>query len=224
MLMRILPLALSLAFGATTLQAQSSLGVQGFSAELAYGATDTDQTTLSGLAQLDVRVTDVHGLQLDFGLVDRGSVMLGQMGAHLYMRPAENQKYGLFAMVADVDEFSVQYMNAGLEARLGLSDATAAEFQFGIGGTTAMGGRVGSQWDYAFVGAGVLHEFGDTMTLEARADVTEFDESAFSAIGLDTRLRLSHSARGSNFEMFAELRNSALFGQDAAKPITTLVR
>lgn len=222
MLLRSLPLAPALALFNGRADAQSSLGVQGFSGDLAYGIMDDGRTTSRGLANLDVAITGVHGLQLDFGLLDTGTVTLGQIGTHIYMRPRQTQKYGLFATLSDVDEFSVQYMNAGLEGRFGLSANTAAEFRVGLGGTTSMAAKVGSQWDYAFAGIGMLHDLTDTITVQARIDVTEFDETGFSAIGVDSQVRLFHSARGSNFEAYAELTNHALFGDNAAPTITSV--
>jgi hypothetical protein len=143
MLLHSLPLAPALALFNGGADAQSSLGVQGFSGDLAYGITDEGRTTSRGLANLDVAITGVHGLQLDFGLLDTGTVTLGQIGTHIYMRPRQTQKYGLFATLSDVDEFSVQYINAGLEGRFGLSANTGAEFRVGLGGTTSMPPRLG---------------------------------------------------------------------------------
>ncbi|MDB9943909.1 hypothetical protein OAD19_02670 [Octadecabacter sp.] len=76
MLLRSLPLAPALALFNGGTGAQSSLSVQGFSGDLAYGITDDGHTTSRGLANLDVAITGVHGLQLDFGLLDTGTVTL----------------------------------------------------------------------------------------------------------------------------------------------------
>ncbi|MCF2870603.1 hypothetical protein L0664_05955 [Octadecabacter sp. G9-8] len=221
MLKRALPIALCLMLPLCA-QAQSSLGIQSFSGELSYGTTDRGQTIASADAQIGVNITEVHGLQLDIGLADTGTIVAGTLGAHLYMQPVASQKYGLFASLTDADEFSVQYVNAGIEGRIAVSPATTVEARFGIGGTTGMGGTATDQWDYVFAGAGVLHNLTDTMTLTARVDIAEFDEGPFSAIGLDSQLRLSHSPRGSNFELWGELRNASLYGQNAAPAITSV--
>lgn len=207
---------------ATPAFAQSSLGFHGLDAELSYGFTDEEAQTLSGVAQLDVRITEVHGLQLDFGLVNTGTIILGQLGAHLYMQPVPEQKFGLFVTLSDVDDYSVQYMNAGIEGRFLLSENTSFDARFGVGGTTGMGGTVGPQWDYVFAGAAIQHQFNDNLTAEARVDVTEFDELTFRALGVDSQLRLTYARPGSHFEVFGEIRSSALFGQDAAPARTSL--
>ena len=180
MFSRLLSLVLPLAFAAGTVHAQDSLGIQGLQASLSYGSADGGQSVTSGLVKLDVNITQVHGLQLDFGLTDGGTALTGQLGAHLYMRPQHNQKYGFFAAVSDMDGEAVQYLNAGIEGRVGVSEHLAVDMHLGIGGTTAMGGTSADQWDYVFAGGGAIYALNRNTTLEARIDLAEFDELTFS--------------------------------------------
>lgn len=222
MLHRALPLAVSMFALASGAQAQSSLGIQSLSVDFGYGTTESGRDVLDGLAQLDVQVTSVHGLQLDIGLNDLGPSVVGVMGAHAYMHPVETQKYGLFVVLSDVDGRSIQYTNAGIEGRIALSDDTVVDLQFGIGGSTDLGGSRTAQWDYVFAGAGIMHNLTPQLRIDADMTLAEFDEADFRAIGLDTSLRLTHSARGSNFEVYAEVSNASLFGHDAAPSETQI--
>ncbi|SMX31117.1 hypothetical protein [Octadecabacter ascidiaceicola] len=221
MFTRLLSIVLPIAFAAGSAYAQDSLGIQGLQASLSYGMADDGQTVGSGQVKLDVDITQVHGLQLDLGLIDGGKALTGQLGAHLYMRPVQNQKYGFFASISDMDGEAIQYLSVGGEGRIGLSDQLALDLHLGIGGTTGMGGTSANQWDYVFAGGGLLFAKSDATTLEARVDIAEFDELTFRAIGVDSSLRVSHRLNASNFAVFGEARHSALYGTDAQSPITT---
>lgn len=222
MFTRLLSFVLPIAFAASIVQAQDSLGIQGLQASLSYGKTDDGQTVSAGQVKLDVDITQAHGLQLDLGLIDGGNAVTGQLGAHLYMQPVQNQKYGFFAAISDMDGEAVQYLTAGAEGRIGLTDQFALDVHFGIGGTTSMGGTSTDQWDYVFAGGGLIYALNNATTVEARVDVAEFDELTFSAVGVDSRLRVSHRLNTSNFAIFSEVRHNTLLGSDAQPPITTL--
>ncbi|MCW1949750.1 MAG: hypothetical protein KIH44_000070 [Octadecabacter sp.] len=222
MFTRFLSLVLPLAFAASTVHAQDSLGIQGLQASLSYGTTDAGQTVSAGFVKLDVDITQVHGLQLDLGLTDGGNALTGQLGAHLYMRPVQNQKYGFFAAISDMDGEAIQYLSAGVQGRIGLSDQVAADLHLGVGGTTGMGGTSADQWDYVFAGGGIIYALNQHTTLDARIDVAELDELTFRAVGVDSSLRVSRRLNTSNFAVFGEARHSALYGTDAQSPITSL--
>lgn len=222
MLTRILPFLIPALLSAGMAQAQGSLGIQSLSAHIGTSTTSDHRNEVSGLAQLDVRITDVHGLQLDIGLVDHGSARIGHLAAHLYMQPNATHKYGLFATVSDVDNVSIQYMNAGIEGRIALSERTTLDGRFGIGGSTGLGGGMDQQWDYVFASAAITHDFTPRTRLIARVDVAEFDEQTFRAIGLDSSVRLTHGTSGSPMAIYAELENAALFGRGSAPSVTSL--
>ena len=192
MFSRLLSIVLPIVFAACSAQAQDSLGIQGLQASLSYGKIHDGQSVSSGQIKLDVDITQVHGLQLDLGLIDGGDALTGQLGAHLYVQPVFNQEYGIFATISDTDGEAVQYLSAGAEGRIGLSDQFALDVHLGIGGTTGMGGTSVDQWDYVFAGGGLIYALDNSTTFEARADVAEFDELTFRAVGVDSRVRISH--------------------------------
>lgn len=222
MLSRLAPALAFASILAGPVAAQSSLGILGGAAELSFGETEDGLDQHEAQLQVDVAFTRFHGIQLDFGLKDIGDVTIGEIGGHLYLRPNETARYGFFAQISDVDEQSFQYLDAGIEGRFSLSSDVAVDFNVGVGTTTNLGGASTSQWDYAFVGGGVIYDISDPLTLTARVDVTEYDETDFSAVGLDTSIRLSHAVRHSSTELFAQIDHDVQLGRDGGDPITSL--
>lgn len=200
----------------TPVWAQSSLGISG--ATLSLGSTeDEDGARQSHVASsVDVRITEVHGLQGDLTFSDTASGTIGQLGAHLYMAPQPGQKYGLFLSLSDVDGRSLAWVSLGAEGMLALSENTAIEGRLGLGAAD------GNSRDYIFGGVSVVHAFSPAFEVEAALDLAEFDEAAFRATAVETSLTARYSAEGSPWGVYASVTHSDLTGRDGAAAATRI--
>ena len=111
--------------------AQSSLGFSG--AKLSVIHDDGANAGASGTLALDFAITDFHGVQLELGLEETGAGTIGTAGGHLYVTPADGQKYGLFAVVGDADDRSATYGLLGAEGLFSMNPRTVLELRGGIG-------------------------------------------------------------------------------------------
>ena len=126
------------------------------------------------------------------------------------MSPRDDQKYGVFATLADVDGESVTYGTLGVESIIALTDRTSLEMRGGIGAATAM------ELDYIFAGARIAHEnAAGTLTIHAGYDLAEFDEAGFQALGHEIYAGADFQI-ARNVSGYVEVRNSRLTGTSAA--------
>lgn len=198
--------ALLLAQGAS---AQSSLGVQG--TELRFGAFQDE----AGIAQtqtsmkIDVAVTGAHGLQGDVIFEDTNYGLIGGLGAHLYLKPNEHHKYGVFATLADVDGRSMSWFSLGAEGIVGISDNLLFEGRTGLG-VSDVGGL-----DYIYADGTFAWSIDDSMIVETHLSVAEFEEASFQAISYNAGVTLEYSATGSPWGAYTSLSYSGLAGRNS---------
>ena len=203
----IFALALSLASPAF---AESSLGITG--ATLSFGALQDESGAEQVLsrATVDVAITEAHGLQGDLSFEDTGHGTIGRLAAHLYMDPVHGQKYGLFFAMSDLDGRSLNWVSAGVEGQLDLSE------NLQIAGRTGLGRVDEGGLDYIFGGVSVAYAVSPATTFEATLDVADFDETDFRATSIDIGLRAAYSPEGSPWGIEATAIHSDLTGRDGA--------
>ena len=196
--------------------AQSSLGITG--ATLSLGAAEDEAGARQSLvaSSVDVRITEVHGLQGDLTFSDTASGTIGQLARHLYMAPQPGQKYGLFLSLSDVDGRSLSWMNLGTEGMISVAENTTLEGRIGLGATD------GNSRDYVFAGVSLAHAFSPAFEIEAALDVAEFDEAAFRATSVETTLTARYSPEGAPWGAYASITQSDLTGRDGAPGATRI--
>lgn len=196
--------------------AQSSLGITG--AAFSLGAVEDEGGDLRGDASaiVDVAITDVHGFQGDLRFSDALSGTIGTVATHLYMAPVEGQKYGLFAVLSDVDGRSMLYGSFGAEGMLSLGDSTVLEARGGLGWADVDG------LDYIFGGLSVAQSLSPAVEIELSMDVADFDEAGFSATSYDAGLTARYSPEGSPWGAYASVTHSGLSGGNSASGETRI--
>ncbi len=194
----------------SSVSAQSSLGITGFEATAGGFSGNDGGTSFSANLTLDVAVTEYHGLQGDLACVDTPSGAVGRVAGHIYMTPRPGQKYGVFALVGDVNDRSLTYAAAGIEGMFEVSDRTA------IGGYAGAGMGSVDGLDVIFGGFEASHVLSDSLRLDAGIQITEYDEIGLQAIGTETRLGLRYSPKGQPFSISAGVVNDMLTGPDGA--------
>lgn len=196
--------------------AQSSLGIQ--SAELRFGAMQNEngQYQAESVLTVDVQITSNHGLQgeLSFSNTDFG--LIGRMGAHLYLVPKLDRKYGVFATLSDVDGRSMAWGTLGIEGMRAISANTTVSGRTGLGISDADG------LDFIFAGIGMARDLSESTTLSAYADVSDFDESAFRALSYEMGLRIDYSPKRAPWGVYAEAIHGGLSGRDGSPSETRL--
>lgn len=190
--------------------AQSSLGVTGIEVDLGGFTSQGGGTSFQGDVTLDVAITEYHGLQGDLAWVETGNGAVGRIAAHAYMTPRSGQKYGLFAMMGDVNGRSVTYGAIGIEGLFELSENA------GLGGFTGL--ALGSEdgLDAIFAGLDASYYASNSIRLDAGLQVTEYDEAGFQAIGTEASLSLRYAPEGQPFALTAGLVHDMLTGPDGA--------
>lgn len=196
--------------------AQSSLGVTG--AAFSLGMVEDEGGVLRGdaSAMVDVAITGYHGFQGDIEFSDAQSGIIGTVATHLYMTPKENQKYGLFAVLSDVDGRSMLYGSVGAEGMFSLGESTVVEGRGGLGWADVNG------MDYVFGGLSVVQSLSPALEIELSMDVADFDEAGFSATSYDAGLAARYSPEGSPWGAYASVTHSGLTGVDSAPGETRL--
>ena len=194
----------------SSVSAQSSLGITGFEATVGQQAVQEGGTSLTANLTLDVAVTEHHALQGDLAWVDTPSGAVGRVAGHIYMTPRPGQKYGVFAMIGDVNDRSLTYAAAGIEGMFEVSDRTA------IGGYAGAG--IGSEggMDLIFAGIEATHIVSETFHLDAGLQITEYDEVGLQAMGTEARIGAYFSPAGQPFGVRASLVHDMLSGPDGA--------
>lgn len=196
--------------------AQSSLGITG--ATVSASTVQDEAGDAQGAAgfRLDVAITEFHGFQGDLAIEDTVSGLIGTSAAHLYMTPKSGQKYGLFAVLSDVDGRAMIYGSLGAEAMLSLGENTLVEGRAGMGWADVDG------LDYIFAGASVAHSVGPALDFELALDLAEFDEASFSATSVDLGLTATYSPEGTPWGAYVSATHSRLEGRDDAPGATRL--
>lgn len=195
-------------FVTSTASAQSSLGMTGI--EASVGGISHAQGGASFVAglNLDVAVTQHHGLQGDLAWVETPGGAVGRVAGHLYMTPMAGQRYGVFAVVGDVNDRALTYGAAGIEGMFELTDRTA------LGGYAGAGMGSDDGLDVIFAGLEATHVFTDSFRADAGLQITEYDEMDFQAIGTETQLNLRYAPVGQPMALTAGLSHDILFGRD----------
>jgi hypothetical protein len=190
--------------------AQSSLGITGATLKLA--STEDEAGTAQGslAASVDVRITEVHGLQGGLSFAETATGTLGSLDGHLYMAPRPGQKYGLFLSVSDMDGRSMAWGTLGAEAMFAFGESSVVEGRVGLGAAN------GSSLDFIFAGISVAHAFSPAFEVEAALDVADFDETAFRATSLEASLTARYSPEGSPWGAYVSASRSDLTGRDGA--------
>lgn len=157
----------------------------------------------------DFRITGNHGLQLDFGLTDDPSGLIGQIDAHLYMAPQDDRKFGLFLSLADIDGREATVAQAGVEGMVALSPGTV------LGGRAALGYARPRALDFIAVSGRLSQALSDDLTLFAEFGLAEVDEEALRAVSRQARAGLVWEPQGSRFAATLALSRDAVSGRDA---------
>ena len=196
--------------------AQSSLGITG--ATFALGSAEDEGGVRRGslTSSVDVRITEVHGLQGDLSFSQTGTGMIGRLSGHLYMAPQPRQKYGLFASYSDVDGRALAWGSVGAEGMMALGSDTVVEGRLGLGVANS-----GSR-DFIFGGVSVAHAISDSFEIEGALDIADFDETAFRGTVIDASLTASYSPKGAPWGLYASINRSELVGRDSGPSATRL--
>ncbi len=197
-------LAFAACFFATPTLAQTELGISGL--ELTLGHEGGDGGGSLAQAALDVAITEVHGLEGDLGLYQTRQGTLGTAAAHIYMRPREGRKYGLFAFAGDLDGVSATYGGSGFEGRYAVSKQTAVGAQAGLGLTHRTG------FDFLFGSVELTHDLGQGLTFSAETYLADFDEAEFRATAVEARLGLDYRPDGQPWGLWADISHDTLSG------------
>ena len=205
-------------------QVPGPIGITGAEFRLGFATTDDDaQGSLGavrdpgqdlaltlGIAVVNVAITEHHGLQGDLNFEDTAEGALGRIGGHLFLTPNEDHKYGVFGVIADVDDEGISYALGGVEGLLALNDRSLIELRAGLGIASE------EDLDLIFLGAAYIHEFRPGLIGQAGIEIAEFDELNFSAIGTEYSVGLTYQHETSPWGAFGELVYSDLTGTDAA--------
>lgn len=196
--------------------AQSSLGISG--ATFSLGSTEDEDGALRGdvSSSVDVRITDIHGLQGDLSFAQTASGTLGTLAGHFYMAPRPGQKYGLFVSLSDLDGHAVSWISAGAEGMVSLGDDTVLEGRLGLGAADS-----GSR-DYIFGGLSLAHAFSPAFEIEGALDIADFDEAVFRATAIDASLTARYSPEGAPWGVYASVTRSELTGRDGEAAATRI--
>ena len=207
--------ALAIFFG-TPVLAQSNLGITGMSLNLG-SIEDEAGDWRGGLASsIDIKVTDVHGLQGHLSFSDTAGGTIGSLGAHLYMAPQPGQKYGVFFNLSDLDGRSMLWFSAGAEGMLELSESTLLEGRLGLGASDER------SLDFIFGGVSIAHALSPEYEIEAALDVTDFDESSFRATSVEASLTARYSPEDVPWGFYASLSHSDLTGRSGTGSATRI--
>ncbi len=200
--------SLSIALATGAAHAQSNLGFN--TLHLDATASDDDRPAREAMVRLDIAITGHHGLQGDVGLADYDSGTVGYIGGHLYMVPTEGQKYGLFALVEDVDDEAVTSAQIGIEGLFSLGDHAVLDARAGLGRVDPSG------LDYIFAGIGLDYALSDAVSVSGHLTVADYEETAFAARSAGLTLAARYAVPGSGAVLTAGLRHDRLTGRDGA--------
>jgi hypothetical protein len=193
-------------------QAQSSLGLNFGQAGFSLGHSGAGMRPMGQISG-DYRITDAHGVQLGLVAADRPGGWIGQFDGHLYLQPAPDRKYGVFATLADINDRSAGIGTAGIEMMWEVAPGTVIEGRAGAG--LATGGI-----DFIAVSGSLSHALGHTTEGFIRGGLAEFDEAALSAVGYTVGTGIRHHLGGTGLELSVAISANGLAGRDSAKAIT----
>ena len=111
--------------------------------------------------------------------------MLASAGAHLYLIPDSDRRYGVFAQFSDLDNAPIWAIEAGIE---GVWDQGDTTFGVRAGGGLARPGTL----DYIYAPASWERSLSDAFSLTTSATVAELDETNILAIGAQAEIDLSY--------------------------------
>ncbi len=179
----------------------ADIGFRGAQASLGYIAQDGEQIT-TATGTLDYAITRHHGLQLDLGTTSFSDHWQGTLGAHLYMQPSSQAKYGLFAAYTDLNNDGTAVGSVGIEGLWDLTPDTRLSMRAGVGIWTK-GHR-----DFIFTDFGLSHALNDRLTLHSGLSVYDIQEPdylsrdvnvtfgaawAFETVPVEARLAATYS-------------------------------
>ncbi len=171
------------------------------------GATLTLKSSGSADLAASYLITRQHGLQLDASLDPASGGLLASAGAHLYLIPDSDRRYGAFVQFSDLDNAPIWAIEAGIE---GVWEREGTTFGLRAGGGLARPGAL----DYIFASASWEHSLSDAFSFAASATVAEFDEANISAIGAQAEVALSYQPRYTPLAVTVGYRADALTGFD----------
>ena len=200
--------------GALPAAAQTDLGVIG--AELRLGTSD--HTLEGGFASgtVDVAITAHHGAQFDLQYEERSTGGIGRIGTVLYMTPKAGQKYGLSLMVADKNDASSTYGQLGAVGMFEIAP------DWNVEARVAAGISADNDLDWITAGGGVIWQATQKTQVYAHYDLTEFDETGFSALAHEATFGVKTRLGDSPASLFAETTHDWLSGHNAADGDTTI--
>lgn len=207
----LLPLLLA-TFPATS-HADSFLGLTAAQFTLAYQPeTEASDALSEATLTMDFAITGHHGLQTELQAATAYDSWLGRIGGHLYMRPNDTAKYGVFAQFSDLDHYNQSMIELGAEGMFTLNDTFATTLTAGLGVTLP------GSFDYLFAGVALQGDLTDTLSITGSLDIQEFDEEEFYALASQTAVELSYrpTSSGTRYSLTAtyDRLSGASGGQD----------
>ena len=170
---------------------------------------------MEGAASVDVAITEYHGFQGDLRFSDTLGGGIGTIGGHLYMAPREDRKYGLYALMSDVDGRALTWGVIGAEGIVSFTDTTTLEFQGGLGAAD-------DGLDFIHASVAAAFEITPALELELAVDVADFDEAAFRATSYDLGLTARYSPEGAPWGLYASVNHAGFTGRDGQPEETSI--
>jgi hypothetical protein len=207
--------ALGLAIGFITsgqnVQAQSSLGLNFAEAGFGLSAGQAD-TSISGFALGDYRITPQHGIQVDLSIADRPGGFVGQLDGHLYLSPQPDRKYGFVLSLADADSREATMAAGGIEGMIALRG------DLFLSGQALLGYARPDDVDFIAISGTLQKALNDNVSLFATLDLAEFDEEALRANAWSGRIGVTFQPDAAGFEWLAAVAGDGLTGRDSKDP------
>jgi hypothetical protein len=190
---------------ATQLSAQSAIGFRDAQITVEHSIGEIEAQS-SFDAQLDVSITRNHGLQLDLGAASYPDTYYGQIGAHLYMAPEDNAKYGLFASYADANDSSNWIGTIGIEGIWNFGDALSLQARAGMGVLNP------DSNDFIFIEGLAQYALSDRFALTGGVAITDLEEGVFAVRSTDLSMGLKYYMPNMPVELSANITRSSLSG------------
>lgn len=148
-------------------------GFQTLELDARYASGATGAMRVDGTVA--VAITPYHHIQGDLGVVKYDWSWWGVIGAHLYMSPGPRVKYGLFASISDINDFSFYEINAGAELGWAPTERSYVQARIGMGWVVPGGN------DYLFAELDGIYAITDDLRATARVAFVNFEETGAKA-------------------------------------------
>jgi len=169
-------LCLGLASLAADMAHADNLGLR--AATLGLNSTGADQN--GAHLNLDYTITAHHGFELNFDLANTEIGTIGGVRAGLYLIPAADRRYGLFAYLADLNNESSRWGGLGIQGRRQIAGLGLGAYGGFSVRDSAMATRPLGDADVLFAGGEIRLDLGPSWQGFAQIGFAEFDELRLS--------------------------------------------